>query len=538
MKTLSKVMPLSLALLLVSCNEKISSELQNSASSSGTTGSTSGGSTGGSSSQNNSTFEVLISTPPQAGHKIHRTGFSFDGSSYTSRKTTPCKVTSPDNVSLSNSLYDAEAALAHDAKSYDISCFVEVEELALYLNGLDFQVKASANACEIVSYSPFSYFSYMPGSSTTTYNTVKCPEVYQSGGLPSGANFVPPAGANMDCYQWRDTTQTLNLPAAPTDDQLCRFNYASEDGPQCDIGTITINENNYIEDPGTPDTLIPDPSAPVTVRTVKCGGKIANCVNGAVKKGSGMSLTTATNPIYHSITVKDEPFEITWSLPPLIEENPQRGTNRPYVNYRRELASPHIDYGDINDDLTAYENAFNPAISGLQLFQTSFEPSLIANYARNLKMNLSANYVLAADMTAFNTANGYRSTPYAAEPFMSLSSSYRINPFYTFYCLNKSYENKARIRIVVREWDRLFGDPETNNNFDYISDIFLGDLALLDNDYFDSYAEPFNDFKDWDDAIALEREAGGFSTTRQYTPSLGFFHQDNFPKDLSTAEPE
>jgi hypothetical protein len=530
-------MLLSLALPLVSCNEKVSSELQNSSSSSG---STTGGSSGsGSGTQSNFTFEVSLSSPAQAGHKIHRTGFSFDGSSYTSRKTTPCKVTSPDNVSLSNALYDAEALLAHDDKSYDISCFVEAEELSLYLNGVDFNVVASPNACEIVSYSPFSYFSYLPGNSTTTYNTVKCPDSYSGGGIPSGANYTPPTGAAMDCYQWRDSTQPSNLLTAPTDEQLCRYNYASENGPQCDIGTVTVNERNYIEDPGTPNTLILDPATPLTTRTVKCGGKIANCVNGAIKKGEGMSLTDYSSVIYHSTTVKDESFAKTWKLPPLINENPQRGTNRPYVNYRRELANQNIDYGDITVSQVAYENSFNPGFTGMQLYQTTFEPSLMSNYARNRKMNLTNNYVLAADLTAFDTANRYKSTPYAAEPFMSISSTYRINPFYTFYCLNKSYENKARIRVVIREWDRLFGDPATNSNFDYLSDIFLGSLGSLDNDFNDSYGEPFNDFNDWDDFVTLQRDAGIFSNSAtDYIPSLGFFNQSIFPKDLSTAEPE
>lgn len=538
MKTLSKVLLLSLALSLVSCNEKISSELQNSASSGSTTGGTSsGGSSGGSSSVQ--TFEVTISSPAQAGHKIHRTGFSFDGSTYTSRKTTPCKVSSPDNVALSNALYDAEAAVANDSKSYDISCFVEAEELALYLNGVEFQVSSSPNACDIVSYSPFGYFSYMPGSSTTTYNNVKCPDTYQSGGFPSGANYAPPLGANMDCNEWRDTTQTLSLSASPTDEEICRYNYAQEDGPQCDIGTVTINERNYIEDSGTPDTLIPHPTTPLTTRKIKCGGKIANCVNGAIKKGNGMSLTGFSSTIYHGTTTKDESYTTKWSLPALINENPQRSTNRPYVNYRRELSNPNFDYGDITVSRPSYEDAFNPGFTGLQLYQTTFEPALIANYARNLKMNLSNNYVLAADLTALNTANRYTSTPYAAEPFMSLSSTYRINPFYTFHCLNKSYENKARIRIVIREWDRLFGDPETNNNFDYMSDIFLGSLGYLDNDYSDSYGEPLNDFKDWDDLLTLQRDAGIFSNSAtEYIPTLGFFNQDIFPKDLSTAEPE
>ncbi len=536
MKTLSKVMLLSLALPLVSCNEKVSSQLQNSASSTGsTTGSTTGGSSGGSSGgtpQNNYTFEVSITTPAQAGHVIHRTGFSFDGATYTSRKTTPCKVTSPDNVPFSNAIFDAEAALAHDARNYDISCFVEVEELALYLNGVEFEVKASPNACEIVSYSPFAYFSYMPGDSTTTYNTVKCPE----GWTGPGPNHVPvPGDPAMNCSQWRDTSFSTNIASIPEDDvDLCRFNYTSEEGPNCDIGTVTIQEANYIDDPGAPGTLIRDPSQPTTIRTQKCGGKVFNCLNGAVRKGSGMNSSLSfTNVIYHENTTKDTSYSKRWSLPALIDEGAnQLNTNRPYINYRRELSNPKYDYDDYLNP--SYADAFSPVSNGFpNLYETTFEPALMGGYANNRKMNLTGTYVTAAEFTAFNTANNYISKPIAAEPFMSVDPKYRINPYYTFYCLNKSYENKARIRIVIREWDRLFGDPSTNNNFDYLTDIFLGSDGLLDNDTFDSYGEPYNDFEDWDDFIKLVRSPGSFDDANtEYEPILGPFHQDNFPKDL------
>lgn len=535
MKTLSKIMLLSLALPLVSCNEKVSSQLQNSASTSSTGGtsggSSTGGSSGGSSGQNNFTFEVNLISPPQAGHKIHRTGFSFDGTTYTSRKNTPCKVTSPDNVPLSNALFDAEAALAHDARNYDISCFVETEELALYLNGVEFEVKASPNACEIVSYSPFGYFSYMPGDSTTTYDYVKCPDSWSG---PSPAHVPTPGDPAMGCYQWRDSSFSTNITSFPsTDDDLCRFNYTADGGPSCDIGTVTIREANYIDNPVTPGTLIRDPSQPTTIRTKKCGGKVFNCLNGAVRKGEGMSTTLEfTNVIYHENTTKDETYTKSRKLPPLINEANQKNTNRPYVNYRRELSNPKYDYDDHLNPF--YADAFNPVSNGFpNLYETTFEPSLMGNYAQNRKMNLSGVYVTAAELTAFNTTNNYISKPIAAEAFMSVDSKYKINPYYTFYCLNKSYENKARIRIVIREWDRLFGDPTTNNNFDYLTDIFLGSDGLLDNDTFDSYGEEFNDFDDWDDFIKLVRSPGAFNNaTTEYEPINGPFHQDNFPKDL------
>src|SRR5690606_21638816 len=98
--------------------------------------------------------------------------------------------------------------------------------------------------------------------------------------------------------------------------------------------------------------------------------------------------------------------------------------------------------------------------------------------------------------------------PLAAEPFMGLED-HKINPFYTMYCLDTAYDIKARIRMVVRDWDRVY-----NSNNEEIE--FLSDLFKLANSKQDSpgYVEldneldtilVFNDKKDWDDQIPMTR---------------------------------
>jgi hypothetical protein len=226
---------------------------------------------------------------------------------------------------------------------------------------------------------------------------------------------------------------------------------------------------------------------------------------------------------------------------------PASRSNKRLANFRRNLANPNIDFVDSDQNLVTYPNPSTGYISnfGGAAPETSFQPLLMDLYSNNLKWG-GANQVV--DMISDDTTvgswnhqriiNGYTAEPYAAEPFLGLKvdddHDYRVNPFYTFYCFDEAYEIKGRIRMVVREWDRIF--PTATTSLSYISDI--GSLTSSRQDYAygqtsenpgdpDGY-NSYNDLKDWDDFLFMTRDAGAVTSSTLWEPKSGFFNSAIF----------
>ena len=81
------------------------------------------------------------------------------------------------------------------------------------------------------------------------------------------------------------------------------------------------------------------------------------------------------------------------------------------------------------------------------------------------------------------------------------------NPFYTVTCLDAAYDIKARIRVVVRDWDKSFRIDD-----DIWNQSFLTPAANMNNNTLDPiFNKNYNDIADWDDDYL-----GGAST---FTPN-------------------
>jgi hypothetical protein len=128
--------------------------------------------------------------------------------------------------------------------------------------------------------------------------------------------------------------------------------------------------------------------------------------------------------------------------------------------------------------------------------------------------------------------------PLAADPYMGIGT--HVNPYYTMYCLDAAYDIKARIRLVVREWDRVF--PTTSSDIEYVSDLHLGINARQDvpgqveiTDDMDGIVN-FNDIGSWDEFAPMSRFPGIYDPLVTYwTPYLdptyvdGWFNPLIFP---------
>lgn len=393
---------------------------------------------------------------------------------------------------------------------------------------------------------------------------------------------LPVATASRAPFTVKDDNVAPELSA---EDQLCRFNYPDLNQEKCDVGTITIVDHTVTYDSekaaaaaalvadasalasnsmyGTytdtsdDDTTGPDDglsglssdeatairatseytteyspaytaeitaNAPtftkktVAKRTINCGGKVTNCVAGPIKSHTDLpwpsgNLVTSPAPA--------ETYSKTYTYPSLY---PTRGGTYVYANYRRELAESNIDYGDIT----------NPIYSDAFIDKKVFDPRVLDMFS-SLRSYAGVALISSANWEANSIeASKFSARPYAAESFMGISSykgtSNTVNPFYTFECLDNARETTARIRVMVRDWNRII--PTTGDATELVSDIFNSSDSYQDNNSVETNygydVDSYNDYDDLDDLLSLVRT----DPPVLYTPASGaFFDRDNFPQE-------
>ena len=489
---------LSIGLLIYSCNEKISPELQN-------------GGIGNPVAPEEYFFKVTSTSPVVLNYVLHRTG--------PGNVSTGCKVNSIAGAALSSTLYIGDATAPHDSKSYDQSCFFETEELSLLFNGLSFKVEASKNTCDYVGYSPYSFFDHIPGATRATWRGLTCTEDISTaaaqGALtaqPFGVDVLGGASREIGCNEMVDTsiadvTKRLIIPVDTEEQDLCVFDYSPQDGEDhslqnCDIGTMSYNLLNvYLADSGAVASK-PEPKSPHA-----CGGKIYACVEGPIRQISELEEATYGTEILNTEINKN--FSKEYILPNLHGKN--RVGNVDIVNYRRGLANNDlnfINYSTTND--SSWDSVYNKA----------FDPTLMEKYASNRTPENEPIIDWAADAIAGASVSnatyldktielGYTAIPYAADPFLGLGA--RVNPFYTFYCFDRAMEIKARIRMVVRDWDKVYQGSSTE--LELISDVYKSvgsrrqDLPVNEEEIPNDPGayNYFNDIYDWDTFVYMTR---------------------------------
>lgn len=509
-----------MATLLVSCNEKVSPELLQSNNTAPPTVAV---------PPEEYFFSITNSSPVMQGFKLHKTG--------PGNKSAPCEVRN--TTGLSNDIF------AGDQVSNDISCFFEAEELSMLHGGFSFEIGASKNTCDYIGYSPFGFYDRIPGDSSATYNHVTCSDIANTSTTKIDQLLAVSTTASngpVDCGNYfideniiPDTTrERFDL---ADESRLCRFNYP--DGPSCDVGEITINEYSITYDKGDLSATPPVPpswSLTKTIRSLKCGGKITNCVSGPVSQmKTGVSkYTEITN------TNLNVEFKKQYSYDSLIGKF---ASTKRYANYRRDMASKNIDFMNSYSFSTGLPAAYTGIWTTSYALNRIFDPQVLDFFSNNMKLDgtqlITANGSPNDDiLTESVRTKKFQAIPYAADPYLGLV--YPVNPFYTFYCFDKAFDIKARIRMLVREWDRVF--PSDTSDFELLSDLGKGANARMDSTV--KYEVPgdsdywiyFNDLWDWDDKIPMQRDPGALNpstTIWRPVPTVsfpdGFFNPGYFP---------
>ena len=519
-----------MAMLLAACNEKVSPELQEGSTVTTPTDTTVPV------PPTEYYFNVENTSAQMLNYKLHKTGAG--------NANVNCEVKNTTGLSSDN--FRANPA------ANDITCYFEAEELSLLHSGFDFKINASKNTCDFIGYMPYGYYNRIPGDSTSNLiQTVCTNDTTNSSHIETAAAALgidirtadtpvaPATEYRLGCGEFA-TEDPVNFLVTSrqkftvqSDADLCRFNYKDLGRERCDIGTINVNTLMVTYTPAV-DTTPAVLKYEVVPRTIQCGGAISNCVRGPTKElnASSSSFLEITN------SEINKPMSLEYKYKGRIGKD-NVSSSIYYANYRRALANPNMDFSTSAGLTPAYKSVWSSAAYGKR-----FDPKLVDTYAANVRLDFT-NPIIDDTLVGAEAIrnNKWFAMPLAAEPFIGVAE--RVNPFYTFYCFDTAFDIKARIRMVVRDWDRIF---PANSDIEYLSDIFLGVNSKQDNPGYvelpEDYDAPilFNDMKDWDDMFSMERTTGVLApgvTEWRPTPTPtytnGWFNPAIFPKHIEVA---
>jgi hypothetical protein len=435
-----KILLSTFILLLVGCNDQISDNLSSTSSSS---------SSSSSSTSYDEKFLVDVTSDSYLSYYLHEIGQTTEG----------CSIDGP---------FDASSPKTKD-------CFVEAEEFSLYFNGIKMILAAGENTCDYMAYFPYHFYQWRPGSNnigTRTATQVNCPDACVADCNLAFANLLATTGGT---YYSNDGNTTFDQDGTKISANSCFFNHTSNDGPNCDEGTLTVTTADFDEAAACAQTN--------TTTEVDCGGKHRACINGPIRETAILSASD-------------------------IEDN----------NFRYVVMDTENNEASKEYTITPpYENKYRSNV-------------YIANYTKQCGAGVAAPYYDPDTIDSYTSAAALFAGGFENEnPFFVEGGT---NPHYTFYCLNKSFEVKARIRVMIRDWDEEF--PATATFQTEILDPGTGVVGT--GTYMDDPAgsetitspiSPLEDFYDWDEdttnRLNLDNDGAGGLNACTATNSNGYF---------------
>ncbi len=370
----------------------------------------------------------------------------------------------------------------------DILCYVDIGESDLQQNGLSFKLESSG-LCPFVEHLPFGFFKkkYTPSSNTPIYQAVgnytddTCKQLYNNGiDIPEystnsgtgdstgdfGTSYTSWSEACInDCDDGKIRITRVSYQKSA--DQKC-FEDKDKDGFY-DLQNGNIDE---IATDATTDSLCTAKSTGSTTYSWNYVCEIATLdANDATydQTCTGQKIKCMSGPLSKLTELTSEDINNRLGV--------VSATNSSLTfNYD---APANISDADLSSDLNIY----------------------LANFTKNnqckkvLENGSSSNYI-------YNDASWDTITKESLASDATAGKFNESNPFYTYNCLSNTGEIKARIRLLVREWNR----PFTSNSF---IDLIDPDSTLADNnmdstdDIDGSYiGTTWNQFHDFDDSSA------------------------------------
>lgn len=362
-------------------------------------------------------FYITNNTDNTSSYILHKQGQG--------NETTHCKVTSS-QISGSTSLDGIN----------DIVCTMDAGEADLYYKGVTFNVNTSAGLCEYINYRPYSFNRFPIMTTSTTYYTFsgdlsECTASISGDGVDATTFSTSTpivetsvTGGSINAFGWTtgnvycrsgnscdNTSRVLTTPLCIGDHDNSVSDI--EGGVDCDTGSYTTYTYTIADDGDGLGNCI----SVLTTTDTDCSGDRGSCMGGPIRDEIGDSISVSSNTV-----------------------SAFSGLDRDYT-----IADGTAVYSDYLTSSNVYW----------------------ANYAflEGIAQD-SSNYLINADnwssAPSFNT--GATGAAYRISPLEGLNT----NKFYTYECLDSSYNTKARIRIVVRDWDRDFAPNESSYNTDVL----------------------------------------------------------------------
>jgi hypothetical protein len=231
----------------------------------------------------------------------------------------------------------------------------------------------------------------------------------------------------------------------PPTANVCESNYTADGGPNCDEGAIQYNE---VLMSANPTTGVCNISATTVPRTVNCGGKAQNCFAGPIT--DVLSLDQIGKGLRSIISNSFNGLDYTWTL---------------------SAPGDTLDFTNIR----------------------------VANGTINNRCSMATDVGdVVAWKTAMTSVNGTIS-PLGMKGLKASRPS--SNPYYEFNCLNAAKEIKARIRVIVRDWDKSF---KINEGIDNYNGVFATQPANMNLYGTGGPMGLYNNYTDWDDTYAYD----------------------------------
>lgn len=316
----------------------------------------------------------------------------------------------------------------------DIDCFMEVGENDLYNLGLDFQVDSGPDVCEFVDYYPYSYWQFQPKISTIPSSVDVAYITTDSCDNDDGDRTGQAVLSSVDGISLGESD---NVPAGTIngwstfdfdEETFCDGNYRDNYSNSGNVRTCDFGTERHWEISLT-DGTTSGCKVEVTQVTNTCDGSISECIAGAAAEQ--YSTTQLDSGVVKTTTAASNGLVTNFAYQAPISQG--FNTNISLANYA----------------------ATNSCTSG------SYDYSSHGWYERT-NISISNNVV---------------------DPFMA------AQPFYTFACTNSGGEIKARIRVMVRDWNFAFSKSDVIDN---VADTTLMDLP--GEDVFDNAYNERNDF--------------------------------------------
>ena len=249
---------------------------------------------------------------------------------------------------------------------------------------------------------------------------------------------------------------------------LCKYDHSAAEGPNCDAGKFTAR--SWSRD----DT---DACVSTDVQT-DCGGLHKNCYGGPGTISDYSLDGVPAEIVIPSLENGFDNRESGWSFPAPLAEN--QSSNLFLANYLKMCV----------DETHTY----------------TYKTNSLGGFGTNsLYYFINAGYNI--------TSIDLNGTDRVVDPLRT------INPYYAFVCYDRAKDIKARVRVIVREWDRRFsqtdpnlqqGNPDTGK-LDPLMDTAGAETSGSD-------FGPWNDFNDWGDKYLAPVGGGcGYNNIQNYS---------------------